>query len=364
MRCTRLWTLLPVGLLTALVLNGADDQLVGGPYAVNVTRTSATVMWLVETAQASLGTEPGKAEKLVPALRSQKVTFTGLEPGKTYYYDIQRGKEGKGSFKTAPLTGPYEFVVYGDTRTRHDVHRSIIAAILKHSQPDFVVHTGDQVANGLDPSLWPVFFDIERGLLRKAAFFPSLGNHERNTPWWYDIFDQTNSYYSFNWGNSHFSVLNTDIGNIGSGMRQGYWDEQVKWLRDDLEHNQAADFRFVVGHHPPMTAVSGRQSSNAYVTALLPIFEQYKVTAGFFGHDHNYQHYLKNGIHYFVTGGGGAPLYNVDQPPEGITKKVAQVENFMVVKIDGKTARFEAFRPDGETLDVAEIGKSAVAPQN
>jgi hypothetical protein len=71
------------------------------------------------------------------------------------------------------------------------------------------------------------------------------------------------------------------------------------------------------------------------MTALMPVFEKYKVTAGFFGHDHNYQHYLKNGVHYFTTGGGGAPLYDVDEPPEGITKKVSRTENFVVVSVKG-----------------------------
>jgi len=37
------------------------------------------------------------------------------------------------------------------------------------------------------------------------------------------------------------------------------------------------------------------------MTAMEPIFEKYNVSAGFFGHDHNYQHYLKDGVHYFTT---------------------------------------------------------------
>jgi hypothetical protein len=131
----------------------------------------------------------------------------------------------------------------------------------------------------------------------------------------------------------------------------------VKWLREDLERNQAADFRFVVGHHPPMTAVSNRQGQNLHMAALMPMLQQYKVTAGFFGHDHNYQHFLKNGIHYFITGGGGAPLYDVDKPPEGITQKIVKTENFMVVNVDGRTAQFRAVRPDGETLELLEIKK-------
>ena len=108
-------------------------------------------------------------------------------------------------------------------------------------------------------------------------------------------------------------------------------------------------------HHPPVTAVERRQGDNPHMTALMPMFEKYKVTAGFFGHDHNYQHYLKNGVHYFTTGGGGAPLYDVDTPPEGITKKVSRTENFVVVSVKGKTARVEAFKPDGQILDTAEL---------
>jgi hypothetical protein len=87
----------------------------------------------------------------------------------------------------------------------------------------------------------------------------------------------------------------------------------------------------------------------------MPMFEKYKLSAGFFGHDHNYQHYLRNGIHYFITGGGGAPLYDVNKPPEGITKKVESTEHFVVVKVEGKTARVEALRLDGTSIEVTEL---------
>jgi hypothetical protein len=66
---------------------------------------------------------------------------------------------------------------------------------------------------------------------------------------------------------------------------------------------------------------------------------------------------LKNGIHYFVTGGGGAPLYDVDAPPPGITKLVESTENFVIVNVNGKKVRIEAKRPNGTTLDVTELGQ-------
>jgi len=91
------------------------------------------------------------------------------------------------------------------------------------------------------------------------------------------------------------------------------------------------------------------------MTALVPLLEKYHVTAGLFGHDHNYQHYLKNGIHYIGTGGGGAPLYDVDIPAPGITVKVMSTENFVTFNVDGKVARVEANDAEGKTIDQFEL---------
>jgi hypothetical protein len=338
----------------------AEDKLVGGPYAINVGPRSATVVWIVESGRASIGSKPDRTEQSSPVLRAEKVSYTGLKPGTTYYYDAAGKDAGKGSFKTAPA-GPaaFQFVVYGDTRTRHEMHQKVVNAILKYAEPEFVLHTGDLVANGADSGQWPTFFGIERELLRKTAFFPSLGNHERNDRQYYDFFDVTTPYYSFDWGTAHIIVLNSDVGNVShsAAARETYWTEQVRWLEEDLQKSQKADFRFLVAHHPPMTAVASRQGDNPHMTALMPMFEKYKLTAGFFGHDHNYQHYLSNGVHYFITGGGGAPLYDVDKPPAGITKKVESTEHFVVVKVDGQTARVEAIRLNGEPLEVTELRK-------
>ena len=336
-----------------------EGQVVGGPYVVNVGPRSASVMWVVQTGQGSLGTEPGKMDKTAPLLRAEKMDFSGLKPGTTYYYESFPGPDGKGSFKTPPAgPAPFQFVVYGDTRTRHDVHRAVINAILKYASPDFVMHTGDLVANGGDTSLWPIFFDVERELLRKAAFYPSLGNHERNAFNYYR-FMNARPYYSFDWGNAHFSVIDSDIKNAGASEaeRGAFWQEETRWLEGDLRGASSASLRFVFAHHPPISAVKRRQGDNPQMIALEPMFEQFNVTAAFFGHDHNYQHYVKNGIHYFVTGGGGAPLYDVDMPPSGITTKVEKTENFVIVNVDGGHAHIEARKPSGEIIDAADVGR-------
>jgi acid phosphatase type 7 len=337
----------------------AGEKVVGGPYVVNVGPRSAMLMWVLETGHVSFGADAAKMDKSAALLRAERISLSGLKAGATYYYQSFEGEAGKGSFQTPPAVGAsFEFVVYGDTRTRHDVHRGVIQGILKNAKPDFVMHTGDLVADGWDPSLWPIFFDAERDLLRKAAIFPTLGNHDRNSKIYFDLMNAV-PYYSFDWGSAHFTVIDTDIGNAGptQAAKDAFWQEQTRWLEADLRDAQKAGLRFLSGHHPPITAVKNRQGANPHMIALEPMFEKYKLSAAFFGHDHNYQHYLKNGIHYFITGGGGAPLYDVDLPPPGITQKVASTENFVVVRVDGTKVHVEAMKPNGEKLDVTELGQ-------
>jgi acid phosphatase type 7 len=346
-----------VGLLAVCGMASGADKVVGGPFAVNVTSRGATVVWIVESDELALHASAGAAKKS-PALRAERTELTGLQPNTRYDYEVAGEK---GWFKTPPNDAtPFRFVAYGDVRTRHDVHRKVMAKILESGVPDLVLHSGDLVENGRDSGLWANFFDIERELLRQTAFFPAIGNHEANSKDFYDYFHKEFGYYSFNWGNAHFTVINSDIANVSSSKssRDEFWGRQTRWLEDDLVANQRFDYRFVIAHHPPYTAVERRQGDNPQMTALTPMFEKYKVTAGFFGHDHNYQHYLKNGVHYVISGGGGAPLYDVNKPDPTITQKVVSTENYVSVSVNGKTAKFQAFGLDGKVLDEFEVKSS------
>ncbi|MBZ5625888.1 MAG: metallophosphoesterase [Acidobacteriia bacterium] len=346
----------------------AADKVVGGPYVVNPAARSATIGWVVETDGVKTGGAPDQLTRRIPVLRNEKISMTGLKAGETVYYEIPGAgplEERTGRFKVPP-TGPasFQFVVFGDTRTRDDLHRRIVQAISK-TDPDFVIHTGDLVADGYDTAQWPVFFAIERDLLRKTVFFPVLGNHERNNARFHEFFAIQTPYYSFNWGSAHFVLLNSDLNNVSvsPAERERFWAEQMRWMEDDLQKNQKADFRMVVMHHPALTAYQEPSHMSKDTPGLVPLFEKYKVTAVFAGHDHNYQHHLKNGIHYIVTGGGGAPLAPVDQPIPGITVKVESVEHYTPIQINGNRAHIQAIALDGhliETIDL--ISPTAMAP--
>lgn len=344
-------------LLAATAFAQSSPKVLGGPFTVGVTDRNATVVYIVEGPEVQLSASPGKPVRKTRPLRAEKVSFAGLQPNTTYTYNVLGTEQGKGQFKTAPAErASFNFVAYGDTRTRHHVHRQVVEAIAKVN-PDFLIHTGDLVNTGDDTADWIEFFTISQDLFRKASFYPSLGNHERNSSYYHEFFPRPHMYYSFNWGAVHFTVLNSDIGNVSpnKAVRDAFWDEQIKWLEDDLASHQKSDFRFVVMHHPPFTAVKRRQRPSSYLDPLLPIFEKYKVTAVLLGHDHNYQHHLKNGVRYIITGGGGAPLYETDAPIEGITQKVATTENFVLVKVDGNRAVLEAHDIKGNIIDRIEF---------
>ena len=251
------------------------QELAGGPYTVHVGPRQGTIMWIVKDAAG---------------LRAQRVTLGNLAPNRRYDYDVMGRDAGKGSFKSAPETrASFTFAVFGDTRSRHEMHQRVVDALVQES-PDFVVHTGDLVSDGRELEQWPRFFQIEKELLRRAAFFPVLGNHERNSPRFHEFFDIESPYYSFAWGAAHFTLLNSDVGNAvkSAEERAAWWAEQVRWLEEDLAKARGADFRFVVLHHPPMTAVKRRLGQNEHVQELIPLFERHRVHAVFAGHDHNY----------------------------------------------------------------------------
>jgi acid phosphatase type 7 len=337
----------------------AADKLIGGPFTVNVTTRSATVVWIVQSDELILHPPGGVEGRYSPSVHVEKTTLASLQPGTRYEYEVPRFPGVKGSFRTAAAANAssYHFLVYGDTRTRHDVHRKVVEAILKDGVPDFAIQSGDLVENGEDSSLWPIYFDIEKNLLSQLAFFPVLGNHERNTRDFYDFFQAMAPYYSFHWGNAHFMVINSDIASsaVNKPARDAFWAEQTRWLEDELQASQNAEYRIVVAHHPPFSAVSSRQGSNPEMRALIPMFEKYHVSIAFFGHDHNYQRNLKNGIQYVISGGGGAPLYDVDKPDAATSQKAISVENFVKVSVEGKVMTVQAKALDGKILDEFEV---------
>jgi len=253
---------------------------------------------------------------------------------------------------TTPTQTTFSFVAFGDTRSNPVAHQQVVSSILSLA-PNFVLHTGDFVADGNDPAQWTTFYSIEHDLLSQIPLYGALGNHEGGAPCCYfDHFDWPNNkrWYSFDYGNVHFVALEIDgYADYSSGS------PQVQWLKNDLAH-ASQQWKVVFFHIPPYS--SGREhGSDLGVRAVMELlFRQYGIDLVFNGHDHDYERSVANGITYIVTGGGGAPLYAKGQP-DPASVYFTSTYHSVQVSVTGMTLAVAGVRPDGIRFDEFTLRK-------
>jgi acid phosphatase type 7 len=227
---------------------------------------------------------------------------------------------------TCSATTPFRFVAYGDTRftdpsntkaANPEVRRDLIAAIAS-AKPAFISIGGDIAYNGYSADDWKVY-DQETEVWRqgKIAVYPALGNHDLHGDQnvaqanYFERFPELKGsvYYSVHCANVLMLVLDSAQDEVSG--------PQGDWLKDKLDHiTSGTDFVIIVLHHPPYTSSSdhnpgGGHSARPREQALAAILEQRQQTTRarfvvFAGHVHNYEHFERDGVHYFVTGGGAA----------------------------------------------------------
>ncbi len=100
-----------------------------GPYVTHITPTSATVLWITDEWFVRSGSAPGKRRLSGPSFKVNQAALANLNPATTYSYDVPGA--GRCGFTTPPNGhGGFTFAVYGDVRTRHDVHRRVVHHVL------------------------------------------------------------------------------------------------------------------------------------------------------------------------------------------------------------------------------------------
>lgn len=329
-----------------------------GPYLLNVGKFRVTVAWesdRSEEGRVEYGLSPQYGNVVnAPLASMHKVALTNLTPGTLYHYKVVSGgaESGDHTFSTAVMSGePFRFVAYGDNRTNHDDHQMVVNAIMTAS-PDFIINTGDLVDLGINPSDWVDFFRIETPLISNSPLFAAMGNHELGADlFWNKYFEAppeqpSAKYYGFSHGNAHFICIDTN-------SLLGPFGDQYNWIIAELDRameNSAIDFIIPFFHNPPYS--SSNHGSNITVrNTLKPLFDarNSKVKLVFTGHDHNYEHALVEGIHYIVTGGGGAPLYGNGH--ESWTIYSEKAFHYCLVDVSNSLLQFSAIRMDGTVMD-------------
>jgi hypothetical protein len=227
--------------------------------------------------------------------------------------------------------------------------------------PDFVVGTGDMVDDGYRQDQWQQFFDVESHLMRDNVFFPAVGNHDRQgrgrTADSYRAFfsvpdngGDTERYYAFSYAAARFLVLDSNEYSFALS-------DQTAWLERELiaaRQDPSVHHVFAVMHHPPFS-IALHGGSQDLRERWTPLFENYQVTAVFSGHDHVYERAEHNGIRYFVSGGGGAPLYPRRPHPSAVdleaVKKFERSFHFLRVTVTGSRVEVTGVRSDGTVIE-------------
>ena len=224
------------------------------------------------------------------------------------------------------------FVIYGDTRAwifgefwraASGTERRAVFARLLDERPAFVVNTGDLVAQGSSAGDWETF-DEETAALRAAgiAYLPVLGNHDlwsdrdAGLANWFVRFPflEGRRWYEVRHAGIALLLLDSNEYDLSAGDVAA----QDAWLAERLaaaDADPSVRCVLLACHHPPITnAIVHGSSQWVREHFVAPLAAHPKVRAFFAGHCHSYEHFSENGIHYVVSGGGGAPLMDVAGP--------------------------------------------------
>lgn len=377
----------------------------------------------------------------------------GLPPGQQFQYRISLGPSVLFSASATARKGkdqPYRFAVFGDVGAGSPGQKKVAFQCLKQ-KPDFTVMPGDIVYDaGRVSEYLARFFPIMNcdtnsaatgaPLLRSTINMTAIGNHDiaytgepgvnftrfpdalgyyvfwsqplngpfrllngKNTPLLIGDSSLHHSFlnavgqrfptmgnYSFDYGNSHWLVLD---GNPYTDWR----DEKARaWVEKELSKAQSKAWRFVTFHQPGFTA-DRAHSVEHRMRLLCDLFEKHKVDVVFGGHAHNYQRtfplrfavklengmlpspnglidgtfkFDKNfngttntrpdGVIYIVTGGGGALLYQ-RMPPGGddafIDKFIDHCHSFTLCDVNKNQFKLTQISDSGAVLDQFAISK-------
>jgi predicted MPP superfamily phosphohydrolase len=247
-----------------------------------------------------------------------------------------------------PLEKPFRFVAMGDTGSGLKGQYQLAAQLLASYQKapyEFVFLLGDNIYpdGNITRDAQQKFYKPYQALLDKQLpFYALLGNHDvdfGHATEQMQFFKMPARYYTMVKGPVTFFVLDTN-----------HFDStQKKWLQNNLQ-DSPAEWKIVLGHHPVMSS-GFHGGSHALIKDLKPLLEQYHVALYLCGHDHAYERFNPvNGVHYIVSGGGGASLRNFTHTLKETAFKKKTFE-FLSIEIMGKVLSLEAIDASGATLD-------------
>jgi hypothetical protein len=309
------------------------QTLTRGPYLQMGNQTAISIRWRTDVATNSkvrFGTSLSNLSQSVvdnSATKEHEVRLTNLTPDTQYFYEIGstnaplQGNADNYFVTMPPLSTKRKIRVVGfgdcgnNSQNQKDVRDAFIH--FRGSNPtDVMLLMGDNAYDiGSEWEYQNNFFNFyQSNLLKNTKLYPALGNHDYNNTeaaahlrgdpvHYFECFtlpknaecggtpSGTEAYYSFDYGNIHFVILDS----YGTENGKKLYDTtsvQAQWLKADLTAN-TQKWTVAVMHHPPYT--KGSHDSDAELDLVTirekvnPILERFGVDMAMYGHSHAFE---------------------------------------------------------------------------
>lgn len=312
-----------------------------------------------------------------------------LKPGTAYEYRVGAGDKRSDwqSFHTAQ-GHDFKALIFPDSQSSdYSVWAATAQPAWQRNQDaQFFINMGDLVDNGQDHYQWNAWFDVVGDMIARIPVVPLLGNHETYDKDWkvrmpeaylhlfalprIDREKYQNQFYSFDYGDVHFVVLNTQSQELAD-FEPSLDEDEVAWFKEDMSKT-TKKWKIVLMHKDPLqygfaNRPQPREEGFSPEGRLwMPLFDQYGVDAVLSAHLHTYRDrgHIRNfqrdesGPLYLITGVAGNVQYPGLWKQHSLDKYVApqpETDNYMTLEATDDSLTFRSFLPDGQLLEEKSI---------
>lgn len=392
------------------------QEIVVEPYLQDATDSSIHIMWETsfgdsckvywDTTEA-LSNKTDRVFSIINQRPSQihRAKLEGLSPSTLYYYKVVTGQTESAiyQFITPPRADEeksFQLLAMSDMQrdNKHPrkfkeiVEEGALSFLEKKNGKDIfenlamVVIPGDLTVDGLVYTDWTNdFFGQSKKLLPYVPVYPVLGNHERNSDFYFNYFhlpDNGSPGYLEHWYYKDHGNLRI----IGLNSNDNYRiQKQLDWLDEvlqDAAQNDHIDFVFAQLHHPHKSElwIDGERDYTGEIILRLEKFStRYgKPTIHFYGHTHGYSRgQSRDHSHLWVnvaTAGGKIDGWGEYEQTNYDEFSVSHSDyGFVLVEVEaGENPKFKLVRisrgnlskpKDNEITDVIEVKRYAEKPE-
>lgn len=272
---------------------------------------------------------------------------------------------GNGSTETASAPNAFSFAVIGDTKvfSANNPNGNLEKAVksIEKQNPNFAFIMGDIVSSCDGGSKCEGKYNdwksVMGSLLSKT--YEVVGNHDRtggsgaDAVWQKEFNLPTNGpagfselTYSFDYGNSHFVVLNSE-----KPKEHIVNDVQRAWLERDLAANKKENtfvFFHEFAYQVSQNSKDGLDAETGERDALWNILKKHNVKYVFNGHAHLFSEKKIGNIYQIVE--GDTDSTDDDFPLAGFADYAYKGKAFSVVQVDGGKVNLKLYSVDGNLI--------------